>query len=573
MRRSIFCLFAFSVALTAMPAAAQTENGYLLRLLTANVYREQYIFLAMQEFRKRAGEDQILDPSDLAGNDEVSAAMQRATIVQLVLRNDLDGDGVVDTEELRRALAPMAARRPQQIEPMIRGYLLADGDGDGRITLAEAMAYAKLRAVEDPAQPRRRLGIESLLARQPDGRLTADELEAAARDVFATYDKNGDGHLSPDEAAALAGIVGRSDIVGRAFDCGLPKPSEKAQIIVIGGYEAGTLSSVTIAGQDRVTETQELSIAPGDTPLYVVASSFTPMIWRVTGAAARVERFVTGGAAGAGTRSAGAVTGLDKDKVTFAHPACVSLPYKEDAATVEAISRSMEAIHGRAPAEILLSYTLQNHGIARNRNEALGIRLEGGPQAQAPAQAARRSAFVTFARGTPAPFDGKGGRIDETTYRQMLRFSPGGVASLKAEDVISSTPAEPYEVLPQEAGLVQLLGSGQIEYAAPMERRRPRQPGAPGAEARTAPEQRTFVPRSGRGTYRIVAPIPRYPAGLSGAHSVAFIVARGVAAPAGNPGHSTVISEETGEPLHRPGQQVAPDVIDPFRNAGGGPGR
>ena len=39
------------------------------------------------------------------------------------------------------------------------------------------------------------------------------------------------------------------------------------------------------------------------------------------------------------------------------------------------------------------------------------------------------------------------------------------------------------------------------------------------------------------------------PAGLNGAHSVRFILAKGVPMPDGRPGHSTVISEETGQPV------------------------
>ncbi|HXJ34551.1 MAG TPA: hypothetical protein VMS22_11020 [Candidatus Eisenbacteria bacterium] len=40
--------------------------------------------------------------------------------------------------------------------------------------------------------------------------------------------------------------------------------------------------------------------------------------------------------------------------------------------------------------------------------------------------------------------------------------------------------------------------------------------------------------------------IPRFPAGLAGAQAVSFTLGRGVPMPAGDPGHSCVISEETG---------------------------
>jgi hypothetical protein len=41
----------------------------------------------------------------------------------------------------------------------------------------------------------------------------------------------------------------------------------------------------------------------------------------------------------------------------------------------------------------------------------------------------------------------------------------------------------------------------------------------------------------------------RFPGGLTGAHSVNFLLRRGVPKPSGHPGHSTVVSEDTGEKL------------------------
>lgn len=51
------------------------------------------------------------------------------------------------------------------------------------------------------------------------------------------------------------------------------------------------------------------------------------------------------------------------------------------------------------------------------------------------------------------------------------------------------------------------------------------------------------------GAFYIASAIPRFPAGLFGAHAVTFILGRGVAMPAGSPGHSCVLSEDTGLPL------------------------
>ena len=43
--------------------------------------------------------------------------------------------------------------------------------------------------------------------------------------------------------------------------------------------------------------------------------------------------------------------------------------------------------------------------------------------------------------------------------------------------------------------------------------------------------------------YRIVQPIPRIPAGLSGSHMVEFVLIKGVPKPKGDLGHSSLIME------------------------------
>jgi hypothetical protein len=106
---------------------------------------------------------------------------------------------------------------------------------------------------------------------------------------------------------------------------------------------------------------------------------------------------------------------------------------------------------------------------------------------------------------------------------QGLRFNPGGIVEIDPAGVVSSMPAEPYEVLPHGFGLAQLVATGALE------------------------------PRGGQfffdGYFYIASAIPRFPAGLYGAHSVTFVLGSGVPLPAGSPGHSCVISEETGLPV------------------------
>jgi len=82
--------------------------------------------------------------------------------------------------------------------------------------------------------------------------------------------------------------------------------------------------------------------------------------------------------------------------------------------------------------------------------------------------------------------------------------------------VVSTARVLDYDVLPQQAGLAQLAGAGDLERLSD--------------------------------GFKIVRPIPRFPAGLNGAHSTAFLIAQGVPVPRGDPGHSTVLMESTGQP-------------------------
>ena len=97
----------------------------------------------------------------------------------------------------------------------------------------------------------------------------------------------------------------------------------------------------------------------------------------------------------------------------------------------------------------------------------------------------------------------------------MLRFFPGGVVDIDPKAVVASVPAVSYEVLPSQAGLVQLLSTGALT-------------------------------QNSSGEYIVRRKI-RFPAGLAGAHSVTFLVLKGTPYPDGDPAHSCVIVEETGE--------------------------
>jgi hypothetical protein len=85
------------------------------------------------------------------------------------------------------------------------------------------------------------------------------------------------------------------------------------------------------------------------------------------------------------------------------------------------------------------------------------------------------------------------------------------VVQIDPATVVAAAPAVAYEVLPQQAGLSQLLRAGVLK-------------------------------RQGD-SYLVLRPMPRLPAGLYGAHSVQFVLGPGVPMPPGNPGHSSIRDE------------------------------
>lgn len=112
--------------------------------------------------------------------------------------------------------------------------------------------------------------------------------------------------------------------------------------------------------------------------------------------------------------------------------------------------------------------------------------------------------------GNPKPLPNQ----ERRTIREMMRFYRGGLAVFDPNELVAKTSVEPYVVLPDQAGLLQLIADNKIEVLS-------------------------------SGHYRVKESIPHYPAGLTGAHSVTLVLADSVELPSGDPGHSTVILEAT----------------------------
>jgi len=276
--------------------------------------------------------------------------------------------------------------------------------------------------------------------------------------------------------------------------CEIPPALPDDEIVVFGAYEGDTISTTAVAGQDEVTGTVRVNVEAGPGSLYVILSSFDSTIWRFEGATARVRQVVL-----VGVRNS-AVTGVAADVV-------VDL--------TKDVGSMLDAVCFASFWEVFSPEGVVARGVVER---TLGRPIDVMAGTYEVGTVSLPSATV---EPTPPALVAPTG-FDPVVWEEATWFSPGGVVHVDPAAVVPSDHAEAYVVLPQAFGLAQLVAAGDLE---------PREP--------------SFI----FPTFYIARPIPRFPAGLAGAHAVQFVLGRGVPMPAGDPGHSCVISEETGLPL------------------------
>jgi Ca2+-binding EF-hand superfamily protein len=538
---------------TAPPSPA---DRYLATMLHSNLTLERYLDRLRRQFRQAdADRNGTVDSADDALLAKMAAASLRAMLVATIFRADLDGDGIVTEDELRRLLTIQRqhisgphvteAQVQSQIEHELRTMMAADTDRDGRITFTEAVNSARdrpefMRSAPSLGGVAKRMLV---LAPQGKGAVTLSDIEPRAEALFRTVDTDSNGTVSADELKAYRARPGQPGAMARQAAelamqgrdrrrteldalrarkeaekraaCAMPKASDAAKVVLIGAYQAEAVSSVTIGSQDVAVGAGTINIEPGDEPIYLVVTSFRPTIWRLYGAVERVERLVlsatmTGPGRGMPQEKplVGA-TGVPAERVSFlGQSRCIRYFTETPSSSAAAAAASVRQETGKDASTIAARYGLSEVSVPSGRirnverahsnklvivKQAGTLTIEGDP----------RNVIVQTGRGE---LEG-----------DLKRFNPGGVVEIDPKRVVASLPAERYQVLPQQAGLLQLVQSGALA-------------------------------RNRSGEFLIRRKI-RFPAELNGAHSVKFLLLKGVPMPDGDPGHSSVISEETGEAL------------------------
>ncbi|GAB2179419.1 EF-hand domain-containing protein [Dongia sp. agr-C8] len=510
---------ALALALSAGAAWAQenalaTLPSIVVQQLRPGAAIEQVIAQALAPIRQHDLDGNGLDSADIATAESVEAANRRAQRVSTALRYDLDGNGQVTELEARRSLEFQQGRQMQQgidleqrrtmMERQLGQILAFDLDRDGSISMSEMLA-----AEDKGNQSREALydSLRRLLLADPngDGRVTPAELETIVRAAFAQLDGNGNGVIDMPEYTAYRAELQEITAMTKATGCKLPKAGPDEEVTLVGMYDGNYQPTVTVTGQDNVTSLARVIIEPGNAPLYVVLSSYVGMIWKFEGETARLKHVaVLGGlVSGAGNNSGGwagsGVLGVAKDRVSFVPAEACGRYYETSTAEGKAMVRAVSQAAGAGKVNPIYVYAAKGimvpSGKVFEKDKDKDIVITGS------------DAYMMSEGETPKRLEGG---LSSTAQEDWLAKA-GGVVTLDPKELVAEGKVEAYEVLPGQDGLRQLILQGILE-------------------------------RTGKG-YRVIKPLRRWPAGLTGSHAVTFILPKGIPMPQGSLGHSILITE------------------------------
>lgn len=443
-----------------------------------------------------AAPDGKLKLSSVALLEAKELARYRASAIARYLIFDVNGDGVISEAEKKNFFGKDAAT----LEVL---FSTGDTNENDKLEFVEISSVAESSVKESKRTSR----FQPLTLFDLDG----DGIVLAA-DISIT--------LKALEKFPLKMKVVRDRVKLRpskdVSKCAAPQPDDRAQIMVLSGYEGSALSTTSIAGLDEVTQVARVGIESGTAPVYLFLSSYSNIIWQISGNTERLQKVVIekGYDGGAG------VVGVDKSKIHFIEAgSCLGyVTNLKGGKGILALGKMARHL-GREPDHMSAYYTIGSISLPSGKGAP---KVTGGEGTDIIVYDGKR---YTLTPKGPKLLDedeghgfGSGDYGIGQTSRSLFRFHPDGVIEIDPSDVVGSGEVAKYDVMPQEAGLLQLLLEKKINYT----------------------RDRYYV---------IEKQIERFPAGLAGAHSVKFILGKGVEMPKGSPSHSSVYSKETGKCL------------------------
>jgi hypothetical protein len=424
--------------------------------------------------------------SDLNGDGVLTLDEYKAVL----RRNDVEVYYVQSEAALERGAAPPAAvaeDRTRDDGVLVRMFNDTDADHDGRLTLLEVYAYNPPVAYA-PAQRFVEAEQYLVLDSNGDGTVTMAEVDAT---LAAFLDEQTAAGVGPRPAPAAGEEEEGSGSVADVVRCPVPRPSARARIVRLGAEHGGQLSNVALGGQNVPTYVASVEIEPGDEPLYIIATSYAPMVWRLSGATARVEAFVGSSFTrdGHAMWPAVGVTGLPARRFHTAPFPCFG----------EFDQRGMQVpLEGTEAGRLVMRRLQRRIDAAFGASQLQGVRIPSSQSFAIPAS-------------VPPAFANLGNEAAAREWRDFLQHFHGGIASLDPREIVTRADPELFQVAPYQAGLAQLLEAGAL------------------------------APARGGLDFEIRRQI-RFPAGLAGGYARTFVLPDGVPPPLGDPAHSRVMS-------------------------------
>ncbi|MEP3233894.1 MAG: EF-hand domain-containing protein [Hyphomicrobiales bacterium] len=443
----------------------------------------------------------VVTPADLERYNNVLAAKSRSRIVAQFLHLDLDGDTVITPEEFKavQSVQDSNARSRNKIFE-----LNADTDNDGNISIKELSAYAKTKVEQVPGRrTSQTFSNVFVFDLNKDGKVDAKEISDAIKKISADPTLVAKKRPAANRSSLKRNKYGRRS----ALECKLPQVPSGADVVVVSGSAGAAASTVTVAGQDVMTTTGHLNIEAGKTPLYIFSHVLKPQIWRITGATERIAKFVVGTRR---DKEHGGVVGLDADKIEFSVTGhCFNYALKAEGGRAKIMSAKIATLLQQPVEKLIADRRFPTVHIPSGRLE------EDKAKKLVPLVGLDRFAKrLDSQRKSVKKFDSKKPRLFKSSeLNSFVEIDPKAVVSPKL--------AVAYRVMPGRIGLNQLVEQGALEYTSDQ-------------------------------YYWIKKPFDRFPGGLSAIYGMKFILGKGIKLPAGDTGHSSVYSEETGECLtHR----------------------
>ena len=221
--------------------------------------------------------------------------------------------------------------------------------------------------------------------------------------------------------------------------CDVPAPPSGMKTVFLGAHEGKALSNAWIGTQDRVTYVTTVEVAPGDEPLYLVLANYGPMIWDIVGATERIAGVLAHAEAAIDQKPLVGIVGVPRERIHFtAHPGCLVPP----------MAKHLEDGSAEESAALLLGHAV----------DEIGGELSAGTFR---VPAVRHYPDRPVRNSMQLPTDGLG----ELLWRDVREAFPAGVAQIDVGSVISLHPVKHYSVLPDRAGLAELVDAGSLTIA------------------------------------------------------------------------------------------------------------